>query len=471
MSTYDELLATVRVVRDRTGDPNAWQTGLTPTELAAVVTPTTRPQQLDAILAKIRQQHPDLIGPGAAPARPPRVPNSPQRDREQGAAAEAIAGAEAALAHQNSASSQLDLQVISAIMNAHVRTVEGAEALGALQRETEAAVQTRSDLDTPTGARDFQRFLIGKLRDIRAVVMNASLDDTSKSALMAAWTSLYDASKTGPSDAGESKPASVAAVAAPVRESDRQPPAATAEGDPLLAADPGLLGEDSVPSKSAAAPTMPSSLPGIPSVGLGSTPAPGSMAGWGPPSGLTIPGPGMGSDSDPSFGALDDDALDADPADDEDPDRRKDDDHGRDVPTAESAPAGPTSVTLPDGEVVTAASPELAAAIEAAVGGASIADAFHQQGITIPAPGTVVANPVDPVQIAPGDIGIFIDRHALALGHSKALVDGQIQHIATVSGASFLGWEHPPAAATATAPARTDTPTPTRPAATPTTGQ
>jgi len=27
MPTYDELLATVKVVRDRTGDPNAWQSG------------------------------------------------------------------------------------------------------------------------------------------------------------------------------------------------------------------------------------------------------------------------------------------------------------------------------------------------------------------------------------------------------------------------------------------------------------
>ncbi|GLE51497.1 hypothetical protein ATCCBAA256_10800, partial [Mycobacterium montefiorense] len=268
MSTYDELLATVKAVRDRTGDPNAWQTGLTPTELAAVVTPTTAPPQLDAILAKIRRQHLD----------------PPLGDREQGAAAEAIAGAEAALAQQNSASSQLDLQVVSAIMNAHLRTVEGAEALGALQRDTEAAVQTRSDLDTPAGARDFQRFLIGKLRDIRAVVMNASLDDTSKSALMAAWTSLYDASKTGPSAAGESKPAPVSAVAAPVRDCGQQPPDAAAAGwdpllDPLLTDDPGLPDED--PGESAAAPTMPSMLPSIPNVGLGPTPGPGSMAGWG----------------------------------------------------------------------------------------------------------------------------------------------------------------------------------------------
>ncbi|MCV7410399.1 hypothetical protein AWC05_20930 [Mycobacterium florentinum] len=460
MPTYDKLLATVRVVRDRTGDPNAWQTGLTPTELAAVVTPTTRPEQLDAILAKIRRQHPGLFGSRAGPAGPPQRP--------EGAAAEAIAGAEAALAHQNSASSQLDLQVISAIMNAHLKTVEGADALSALQRETEAAVQTRSDLDTPAGARDFQRFLIGKLRDIRAVVMTASLDDTSKSALMAAWTSLYDASKSPASIAGETRPA---AVAAP----ERVPDAAAAGGDPLLdsllADDPGLLAGDSGPGPTESAPTsaMPPALPGIPNLGLGPAPGPGSMGGWGMPGAL--PGRPEGSDTDPALAGLDDDDLEADPAEHESDDKHEDDDPREDVSTAESPPTGPTAVTLPDGETVTAASPQLAAAIEAAVGGASIPDAFHQQGITIPAPGTAVANPVDPVQVVPGDIGIFTDRHALALGHTKALLDGQIQHIATVSGPSFLGWEHPPAAATATAPARTDAPTPTRPAATPTTGQ
>jgi hypothetical protein len=470
MSTYNELLAAVRVVRDRTGDPNAWQNGLTPAELSAVVTPTTRPEQLDTILDKIRWQHPDLFGPRTAPAGPP-----PQRS--EGAAADAIAGAEAALSHQNSASSQLDLQVVSAIMNAHLKTVEGAEALSALQHETEAAVQTRSDLDTPAGARDFQRFLIGKLRDIRAVVVNANLDDTSKSALMAAWTSLYDASKSGQSATGET--ASVAPAAAPMRGTGQRPPDTTDAGwdpllDPLLADDPGLLAGDSEPAaaQNASAPAAPSALPSIPNVGLGPTPGPGSMGGWGMPSGFPLSGRAEDGETEPTLRDLGDEALDADPADHEsdETDDPKGDDRD-DAPTADAPPAGPTTVTLPDGETVTAASPQLAAAIEAAVGGASIPDAFHQQGITIPAPGTAVANPIDPLQVAPGDIGIFVDRHALGLGHSKALLDGQIQHIATVSGPSFLGWEHPPATAPATAPATTNTPTPTRPAATPTTGQ
>lgn len=74
MSTHEDLLATIRYVRDRTGDPNAWQTGLTPTEVTAVVTSTTRSEQLDAILRKIRQRHSNLYYPA-----PP--------DREQGDAA------------------------------------------------------------------------------------------------------------------------------------------------------------------------------------------------------------------------------------------------------------------------------------------------------------------------------------------------------------------------------------------------
>src|ERR1700757_1270099 len=222
MSAYEELLAAIRYVRDRTGDPNAWQAGLAPGEVAAVITPTTRSEQLEAIVLKIRQQHSDLFGaapPGAPPTRTPTgVPGAPS-DREEGDAAEAMADAEAAVAHQNSGSSQLRMQGGPAILNAHLKAVEGREALTKLQRETEAAVLTRSDLDTPAGARDFQRFLIGKLKDIRAVVLNASLDDTSKSALMAAWTSLYDASKAGTNGSGDRPPA----APAPAGVTDEQP--------------------------------------------------------------------------------------------------------------------------------------------------------------------------------------------------------------------------------------------------------
>jgi Domain of unknown function (DUF4226) len=461
MSTYDELINTIRYVGDRTGDPNAWRSGLSPDEVAAVVSPTTRPEQLDAIVRRIRQQHADLFG-GAAP------------DPERGDAAEAMADAEAALAHQNSASSQLDMQVITAILNAHLKAVEGREALNRLQRETETAVLTRSDLDTPAGARDFQRFLIGKLRDIRAVVLNASLDDTSKSALMAAWTSLYDASKN---DADDRRPGAAVPVTAPADATAGQPPDDPDAGwDPELDAmwpdDPGTPPGDTpgpAPATAAAAPPATGTAPTVPPVpGLGAAPVP-SLGGLGGLPGL----PDFGR-TDPALhnphdaGLLDRGDPDRDDSGDEKADGPREEDVSADHP--EPAPPGPTTVTLPDGDTVTAPTPELAAAIKAAVGGAPIADAFQQQGITIPPPGTAVPDPVDPRQVVPGDIGILIDRHALALGHEKALLDGQIQRIATVSGPSFLGWEHPPAAAApATPPAEPHTPTPTGPAATSTT--
>src|SRR5246127_1800013 len=293
MSGHEELLATGQYGRARTGDPNAWQAGLAPNEVAAVITPATRPEQLEAILRKIRQQHSDLFGAGT-PGRPPtiRPPGAPS-DREEGDAAQAMADAEAALAHQNSASSQLDMQVVSAILNAHLKAVEGREALTKLQRETEAAVVTRSDLDTPAGARDFQRFLIGKLKDIRAVVLNASLDDTSKSALMAAWTSLYDASKGGPNDPGD-RPRAAAGPVAPAAGTGQQSLDDPDVGwdpllDPMLVDDPGppagnSSGQGATQGAAPAAVPMAPTMPTIPGLGT----APGSMTGWGMPGGLPL---------------------------------------------------------------------------------------------------------------------------------------------------------------------------------------
>ncbi|ORB84829.1 hypothetical protein B1987_14700 [Mycobacterium kansasii] len=387
------------------------------------------------------------------------------------AAASAIAGAEAALAQQNSASSQLDLQVISAILNAHLTAVDGRDALDKLQQETEAAVQTRSDLDTPAGARDFQRFLIGKLRDIREVVANASLDDTSKAALMAAWTALYNASKDAGGSSPAAAPASVTAQGAG-GQTDLLPDDALL--DSLLYDDPGLPAGDSPPAGGGS--PAPPTTPGMPS--LGGLPLPGS------PSGTTAPMPGLGwsspgdfplsgarRGSEPAFADGDEHQLGADQTDHdteghgEDGEGKDDTDRTEPSDNPEQPPVGPTTVTLPNGELVTAANPQLAAAIKAAAYGVPIPDAFQQQGIDLPPLGTKVAGPLDPSRLEPGDVGRFVDRYVLALGRGKALLDGQIQQVSSIAGPSFLGWEHPPASATTTAPARTGAPTPTRPAA------
>ena len=464
MTTYQDLVDTMRLIQERTGDPLGWMGGLTPEERIAAVSPATSGPQLADILAKIRRQHPDVFTP-TAPAPP---------DRADGDAARAIADAENALAQQNSATSQLDLQVVSAILNAHLTTVEGRDALTKLQHEIETAVATRSDLDTPAGARDFQRLLIGKLRDIREVVATASLDDTSKSALMAAWTSLYTASKNAAeTPAG---PRAVPVPTAPSGNGGEQQPAPHTASDPLL--DSLVLDEpESAPAGGPGpgpVPAAASPAPNAPSAGGGASPTGASVPALGAPSGFALPNlPTGGTGRDPrslNDGLWDDEPGDREPGDKSDHDRDEDQQEQRgDSGPPESAPAGETTETLPTGETVTAASPQLAAAIRAATGGTPIAEAFQQQGITIPPPGTAVSTPLDPSRVEPGDIGMFTDRHALALGRSKALLDGQIQHISTVTGPSFLGWEHPPApAGQARAPASetpTPTPTPTRPSA------
>lgn len=129
------------------------------------------------------------------------------------------------------------------------------------------------------------------------------------------------------------------------------------------------------------APPMPN-FGGGPLPGLGTMPA--STAGWEAPGGLPFSG---GDADDPALQDLAGeelpDAQEEDPSAHDASDNPDEDNDPQDVSSDEPA-AGPTPVTLPDGETVTAASPQLAAAIQAAVGGTPIAEAFQQQGMTIP---------------------------------------------------------------------------------------
>ena len=181
MAVYQDLLDAIAHVRARTGDADAWMSGLSGADLAVVASPVaaSTPGLIDPVLAKIRAGHPGLFDPRTAAPVTPAV-RAPLPADQQGAAAEAIKDAEVALAQQNSATAQLDLQVITAVLNAHSTDTAARAALDGLQRDIEAAVAGRTDLDTPAGARGFQRYLVGKLRDIRTVVDTAGLDATSK---------------------------------------------------------------------------------------------------------------------------------------------------------------------------------------------------------------------------------------------------------------------------------------------------
>lgn len=478
MTTQKELHDAVQHVGRATGDPTAWTRGLTPSDIALAGLVVAPEAEATAVLDKIRANHPTLFGGRAGAPSTPEVPASPQP--QQGAGITAITKAEGDLAHQNSSTAQVDLLVITAILNAHTTTEQGNAELRRLQTEIEQAVQVRTDLDTPAGARDFQRYLIGKLREIGAVVHTASLDDTSKAVLATAWTALYESSTTGspPPPQNSSPPPRPVAAAASSPPLPLPPYGADLGSDPLLeqllAQDP--LGAGAAPPAapgppSTAPPMWPSGMPGLPMPG-------GPAAGLGPPaaglgptgSGVPLMAPSPPDDDPGPPGrdqpdVLDDLLAEAESVLAEDAGDPTVDEPAQDQPEdSEPQPAeepDSVQVQLPDGDRVTAPSPELAKVITTALAGTPVGEAFQRHGLTIPPPGTAVADPVDPADVTTGDVGMFTDRQALALDRTQALLGGRIQPLSSVSGPSFLGWMHPPLTPSTEAPA------PTRPATTP----
>lgn len=344
-------------------------------------------------------------------------------DGSAGTAADAIRDAEASLVRQNSVVAQVDLQVVTAVLNAHTVHGAGAAALDRLQQEIETAVVSRTDLDTPAGARSFQHYLIDKVRDIRAVVDGTNLDDTSRATLAAALASLYASSDSpvDPDAQGEHH-----AGSGGFEEFE--------EFDEPAAAGPAPEGTPPTPS-------APASPPALPSWGSGGSAAP---LGGGLPGFAGLPDALLGRAGGRA----------AEPLADLESGRESGLESGRESgpdadaePESVEKPAPDTAeltVALPDGQTVTAPTPELAAVIRDAIGGTPIPDAFGDQGITIAPPGSSVADPVEPTGLVAGDIGILADRHALALGNGTAVLDGRIQPIADVTGPGFIGWQHPP---------------------------
>lgn len=379
------------------------------------------------------------------------VPPSP--DQPAGAAAESIRRAETALARQNSVTANVDLQVVTAVLNAHAAHETGADALRALQREIEAAIATRTDLDTPAGARDFQRYLIDKLHDIRAVVDDTNLDDTSKAALAAALASLYSTSGMPEESASAGSAGSSGAAPAP-----SPPPVPAHSGlrtsapvdlgldDPGLdgwgldstgAPDPGMGGPDvsgaGTASPAVAPPVAPSPAPAaMPS--FGGAPSLPSLGGLSPLAPLSNLAAGLTPDRPFAEDGRTDGPAPPDPVDD---------------PAAEADPPMRDAPASQPSEV------ELSGVIAAAVSGTPIPDAFAAHGISVPDPGSPVSAPLEPTQVIAGDVGIFTDRHALALGNGKVLLDNQIQPIETVSRPGFIGWQHPSAPQVPTPPDNT----------------
>ncbi|WP_099025039.1 type II toxin-antitoxin system Phd/YefM family antitoxin [Mycolicibacterium palauense] len=108
------------------------------------------------------------------------------------------------------------------------------------------------------------------------------------------------------------------------------------------------------------------------------------------------------------------------------------------------ASSQPVSPGPAGGQSGSARSSSAARAVQTALGGVSVSDAYFRQGITLPPVGTPPACPIPAAELQAGDVGMFEDDMAIALGDGSALAAGRVQPIDTVcSGPGFLGWFDP----------------------------
>jgi Domain of unknown function (DUF4226) len=108
----------------------------------------------------------------------------------------AIQEKQVALSRQRAAAAQADRVLGDALDSAHAATVDGVNRLDAIAAEIDRAVESQvaMGIDTPIGAREFQKFLIAKQREIFAVVSDAHQLDAAKQAMLENLLKHYAAS-------------------------------------------------------------------------------------------------------------------------------------------------------------------------------------------------------------------------------------------------------------------------------------
>lgn len=93
---------------------------------------------------------------------------------------------QSALSSQHDGAADADRILAQVIASAHASARESVRRLDAIAEQIDHATRHQADLaiDTPLGAREFQRFLAAKQREIAAVVADArELDRSNKTVL------------------------------------------------------------------------------------------------------------------------------------------------------------------------------------------------------------------------------------------------------------------------------------------------
>ncbi|MDI3313220.1 MAG: DUF4226 domain-containing protein [Mycobacterium sp.] len=112
---------------------------------------------------------------------------------QPGRLAAALQAGQAALARRGGVAAEADRVLADVLAAAHATVVEGAARLNEIAAEIDDAVRNQAALavNTPMGAREFQRFLIAKHREIIAVVSHAHEIDKQKHTALRALRPKY----------------------------------------------------------------------------------------------------------------------------------------------------------------------------------------------------------------------------------------------------------------------------------------
>jgi Domain of unknown function (DUF4226) len=94
---------------------------------------------------------------------------------QAGSSVAALRARQAQLANHHDAAADADRILTQVLVSAHAATREGLRRLDAIADEIESAVSNQQALalETPLGAKEFQRFLLAKHREISAIVEEA----------------------------------------------------------------------------------------------------------------------------------------------------------------------------------------------------------------------------------------------------------------------------------------------------------
>jgi Domain of unknown function (DUF4226) len=103
---------------------------------------------------------------------------------QTGSSAGAVEAQSAALARRRDAVADADRVLTEVLASAHAEMRDSVSRLDAIEAEIERAMSNGSAVDTPLGAREFQRFLVAKQREIAGVVAHAHGLAHAKSAVL-----------------------------------------------------------------------------------------------------------------------------------------------------------------------------------------------------------------------------------------------------------------------------------------------